>query len=70
MSDTYFAWESLWHVGWLVLAVVLAVAVFRYHRRNKANDALTEEGTRAFREDPEHYDEKRTELMDRVRPPD
>lgn len=68
MFDWFVGWESLWHLGWVVLGGVLAFAVWRYHRRNRANDPVTEEATREFREHPERYDETRAELEKKLKP--
>ena len=52
------AWESMWHIGALLLGLVLAFAAFRYITRNKSIDRVTEQATReeydkADREDHE-----------------
>lgn len=61
-------WESLWHVGWVVLGGVLAFAVWRYHTRNKRNDRVTEKATRELYDNPETYDERREELNKQLGP--
>ncbi len=62
------AWESLWHVGWVILGAAIAYGLYRYHTRNKRNDPVTEEATRALYDNPETYDERREELNKEIRP--
>ena len=62
------AWESLWHLGWVVLGAVLAWGLWRYHTRNKRNDPVTEEATRELYDHPDTYEERRDELNHESRP--
>lgn len=51
----FFSWETLWGVGVLLLAVVIAWALWRNATRNRANDRITEEATRRMYDDPDAY---------------
>ena len=51
-----------------ILLGALAWGVARYRGRNRANDRITEQATHELYADPEHYDEKRAELQQQVRP--
>jgi hypothetical protein len=50
--------ELLYGIGTLALLVALAWATLQYRRRNRANDAVTEQATRDLYRDPEHYDKR------------
>ena len=50
------AWEMIYPIGALILAVALGVALWRNHRRNKAVDPITEAATREEYDHPERYD--------------
>jgi hypothetical protein len=49
-----FAWEALWSVSALVLAVAIAFGAFRYLTRDRLNDPITEEATREEYDDPDY----------------
>jgi hypothetical protein len=51
-----FSWEIFYAIGALVLVVGLAWGVSRSRRRNRANDKITQEATRAQYEQPEKYE--------------
>jgi hypothetical protein len=50
--------ELLYGIGALALLVALIWGTRQYNRRNKANDAVTEQATRDLYRDPEHYDKR------------
>jgi len=56
------AWEMVWPIAIAILGVALAWGVYRYHTRNRDNDRITEEATRALYKHPETYDETAAEL--------
>ncbi|RAK65346.1 hypothetical protein [Phenylobacterium kunshanense] len=60
--------EVLWGVGALVLLAVMVWAATQYHRRNKANDPLTEAATREEYSHPDTYPETRERLKEHIRP--
>ena len=62
------AWEIAWPIGAGLLAIALAYGLWRYHSRNRAKDAITEEATRELYRHPETYDRKREDLKKRIRP--
>lgn len=68
MLDFFAGWEAVWGLGVVALGAAIAWAMWRYNHRNRANDAVTEEATREFREHPERYDETRAELEKKLRP--
>ena len=45
--QSLFSWEMLYVLGTVVLAVGLVYGVYSYYTRNRRNDALTEDATRA-----------------------
>lgn len=61
-------YELVWGIGILILLAALAWAAARYHSRNKANDRITEQATHELYTDPDHYEKKRAELKEQVRP--
>lgn len=63
-----FAPEVLFGLGALALLAALIWGITQYKRRNRANDALTEEATRAEYDHPATYDREEQALRDRVRP--
>lgn len=50
------AWEMIYPLGALALGVILAVFLWRNHRRNKAVDPITEAATREEYDHPDRYD--------------
>jgi hypothetical protein len=63
-----FSWEIFFAIGALVLIVGLAWGVSRSKARNRANDEITQEATRAEYEQPEKYErEIRPELVRKLK---
>lgn len=60
--------EVLWAPAILLLFVVLIWGMVQYKRRNRANDPITEKATEVLYDDPEHYDEKREDLVKDIKP--
>ena len=55
--EQYHGWLELFYgIGAVILGVVLAWAVMRNRRRNRANDAVTQAATREAYENPNGYD--------------
>ncbi|MBA4000644.1 hypothetical protein [Brevundimonas sp.] len=52
------AWELVYPLGALALGVVLAVMLWRNHKRNKRVDPVTEAATREQYDHPDRYDRK------------
>jgi hypothetical protein len=61
-------WEILYGVGAVVLFVALAYGMIQYKSRNRANDRITDEATRAEYDDPAGYPQRREELKKELRP--
>jgi hypothetical protein len=62
-------WELVFAAGTLILALAIIYGFVQYKRRNKANDAVTAEGTRELYADPAAYmDGQREELKKKVKP--
>ena len=53
-----FSWEIFFAIGALVLIVGLAWGVSRSKARNRANDEIAQEATRAEYEQPEKYEQE------------
>ncbi|RYG89273.1 MAG: hypothetical protein EON59_01720 [Alphaproteobacteria bacterium] len=62
------SWELAWPIGIALLGLAIAYGVWRYHSRNKANDAITEAATRELYKHPETYDQTREYLKQAVEP--
>lgn len=60
--------EILYGLGALLLLAVLVWGVTQYRRRNRANDPVTEDATRAEYDHPDTYDRDEQKFRDRVRP--
>lgn len=58
------AWEIIYPLGALALGVVLAVVLWRNHRRNKAVDPITEAAVREEYDNPERYDRVTHDLLE------
>lgn len=43
----YLNWEMLWHIGAAVLGIGLVYGIISYYTRNRRNDHLTDDATRA-----------------------
>lgn len=63
-----FSQELFFGLGALALLLALIWGVTQHKRRNRANDALTEEATRAEYSHPETYEEEEAGFRDRIRP--
>jgi hypothetical protein len=62
-------WELLMDIGAVALGLALGWGIWSNAKRNKANDAITEEATRELYADPEGYDKQREEeLRSQVKP--
>lgn len=58
------AWELIFPLGALALAVTLAVMLWRNHNRNKAVDPITEAATREEYDHPDRYDRVTRDRLD------
>lgn len=64
-----FTPELLWPVGALVLLVALIYGMIQYKTRNRANDPVTEDATKALFDDPAHYTEDTRKAFEKdIRP--
>lgn len=63
-----FTPEVFYSLGALLLLVALVWGVVQYKRRNRANDPITEQATRAEYNHPETYDREEQTFRDQVRP--
>lgn len=63
-----FTPEVFYSLGALLLLVALVWGVVQYKRRNRANDPITEQATRAEYNHPETYDREEQKFRDQVRP--
>lgn len=66
-ESTLFQPELLFGVGIVLLGLALAWGLWRYHTRNRANDAVTEEATRQVYQRPDSYAQDKPDLEDRLR---
>jgi cytochrome c-type biogenesis protein CcmH/NrfF len=58
--------EVVWAPAILLLLAVLVWGLVQYRRRNRANDAVTEEATETLYDDPKTYDAKREGLKKKL----
>jgi hypothetical protein len=63
-----FTPEVFYGLGALLLLAALVWGITQYKRRNRANDAITEQATRAEYDRPATYDREEQSFRDRVRP--
>jgi hypothetical protein len=63
-----FTPEVLYGLGALLLLAALVWGITQYRRRNRANDPVTEQATRAEYDHPDTYDREEQAFRDRVRP--
>ncbi|MDO8900174.1 MAG: hypothetical protein Q7V15_02355 [Phenylobacterium sp.] len=62
------SWELIYPIAAAVLGLAIAYGLFRYSRRNRRNDAITEQATREEYHHPKRYDRTEEEFRDKVRP--
>ena len=62
------SWELLFPVSAALLGLALAYGLFRYTRRDRRNDAVTEQATREEYRHPDRYDQTEDDFRDKVRP--
>jgi cytochrome c-type biogenesis protein CcmH/NrfF len=67
-SNMKFTPEVLWGPAILLLLAALIWGMVQYRRRNRGNDAVTEQAAKTLYDDPAHYDEKREDLVKDVNP--
>lgn len=63
-----FTPEVFYGLGALALLAGLVWGITQYRLRNRANDPITEEATRAEYDHPNTYDQEQGRFEDRVRP--
>jgi len=62
-----FSPEVLWGPALVLLLIALIWGVVQYNRRNRANDAVTEEAAETLYDDPKTYDAKREGLERKIK---
>jgi hypothetical protein len=58
-----FGWETLYVVGAVVLAGLIAYGLIQYYSRDKRKDAITEEATRMEYDAPIAYEHGGREIL-------
>lgn len=64
---SFMTWEMAFPIGVILLGLALAWGLLRYKTRNKANDRVSEEATRAEYSDPAGYARREESFRDQVR---
>jgi len=62
------SWERLYAVGAALLGLAIAYGLFRYYRRDRRNDAVTEQATREEYRHPDRYDRTEENFREKTRP--
>jgi hypothetical protein len=63
-----YAWEIVYGLGTVILALALVWGLSRSRNRNRANDPIREAATRAEYESPDAYAEKSEAFKRQARP--
>ncbi|HKP80023.1 MAG TPA: hypothetical protein VJU34_12950 [Phenylobacterium sp.] len=63
-----FTPEVFYGLGALLLLAALVWGITQYKRRNRANDAVSEQATRAEYDHPDTYEREEQAFRDKIRP--